>query len=267
MPDMPDQTVITPAQLRQNLEALGVHAGQTVMLHASIKAVGPVLGGPNTLLQALLDTLTPTGTLMMYAGWQDMPDLDEVPDALRQIYLEQHPGFDPATARAVRENSVLAEFLRTWPGTQRSLNPEASMVAHGAQTAYLTQDHPLNYGYGTGSPLAKLVELGGSVLLLGSPLSRVTLLHHAEYHARLRHKTVIHYLCPIVQDGQTIWTAVEDYDTSEPHDRYGFKQITQAYLNQGSGKQGMIGQAPSFLFDAADLTRFAIAWLEERFGV
>jgi len=69
----------TPAQLREGLVHLGVTAGQVVMLHTSVKAVGPVLGGPNTIIQSLLDVLTPDGTLMMYVGWQDIPDwLDEI---------------------------------------------------------------------------------------------------------------------------------------------------------------------------------------------
>jgi aminoglycoside N3'-acetyltransferase len=63
----------TPSQLRHAWESLGISPGQTIMLHASVKAVGAVMGGPNTILQTLLHTLTPAGTLMMYAGWQDAP--------------------------------------------------------------------------------------------------------------------------------------------------------------------------------------------------
>jgi aminoglycoside 3-N-acetyltransferase len=140
------------------------------------------------------------------------------------------------------------------------------MVAVGAQAAHITQDHPINYGYGAGSPLSKLAALGGSVLVLGSPLNRITLLHYAEYCANLRHKRVIHYQCPILQDGKKVWVDVEDYNTGDPHDNYTFEQIAHAYLAQGSGQRGTIGSAESYLFDAADLTRFAIDWLEMRFG-
>jgi aminoglycoside 3-N-acetyltransferase len=215
-----------------------------------------------------MDTLTPAGTLMMYAGWEDIPNfLDELPADLQQHYQDHHPPFDPALARAVRENGILVEFLRTWTGVQRSLNPEASMVAWGAQAVWLTQDHPLDYGYGSGSPLAKLVEAQGKVILLGSPLSRVTLLHHAEYRARLRHKNIIRYRCPIWRDSQTVWVEIEDYETGEPHDHYSFRTIMQDYLAAGKGQAGQIGAATSYLFDAADLTQFALEWLEARFGV
>ncbi len=257
----------TVAKLRDDLRALGVAPGAVLMLHSSVKAVGPVMGGPNTILQAMLDALTPAGTLMMYAGWQDIPDyLADLPEDLQALYRDQHPAFDPALARSVRENSVLTEFLRTWPGTRRSLNPEASMVANGSVADWITAAHPLDYGYGAGSPLAKLVETRGQVLMLGAPLDTITLLHHAEFLARLSHKHIIRYTCPILSEGRKVWVEVEDFDTGEPHDAYSFEEIAHAYLAGGRGARGRVGDAVSHLFDAADLTAFAVQWLETRFG-
>ncbi len=80
---------------------------------------------------------------------------------------------------------ILAEFIRTTPGARRSGNPGASVAAIGAQAEWLTADHPLDYGYGPGSPLAKLVEAGGKVLMAGAPPDTMTLLHHAEHLARI----------------------------------------------------------------------------------
>lgn len=257
----------TPAHLRADLQALGLEPGRTIMLHTSVKAVGPVMGGPNTILQAVLDVLTPAGTVMMYAGWEDIPDtVHELSPEAQAVYLDQHPGFDPALARAVRENSVLAEFLRTWPGTRRSANPEASMVANGARAEWLTADHALSYGYGAGSPLEKLTQVGGQVLMLGAPLDTLTVLHHAEYRARLRHKRVIRYTCPVLQDGRKVWVEIEDFDTGDPHDEYTFEGIARDYLAQRGARQGRVGDATCYLFDAADLVDFAVTWLEARFG-
>lgn len=259
---------LTPTQLRNDIAALGVRAGDTVMMHGSVNAVGSVMGGPNTILGALLDVLTPDGTLMMYAGWEDIPDyVLELPEAAQQIYYAEYPPFDPATSRAVRENSILAEFLRTWPGARRSLNPEASIVAVGARADWITQDHPLNYGYGAGSPLAKLVAANGRVLMLGAPLDTLTILHHAEFLAKLRHKQVIRYRCPILRNGEKVWVDVEDFNTGEHHDDYTFEGIAGEYLAAGHGRRGKIGGALSYLFDAAHLVSFAVAWLEARFGV
>jgi aminoglycoside 3-N-acetyltransferase len=82
----------------------------------------------------------------------------------------------------------------------------------------------------------------------------------------MRHKRIIHYSCPILREGKSVWVEIEDYDTGEPHGDYTFEEIARAYLALGKGEQGVIGNAPSSLFDATDLSAFAINWLEERFG-
>jgi aminoglycoside 3-N-acetyltransferase len=257
----------TKRQLISDLGVLGVGPGRVVMAHTSVKSLGPVMGGPTTLMQALLDTITSTGTVMVYVGWENLPDdVNRLAPAIRDTYYGNHPPFDPAIARAVRDHGMFAELVRTWPGAQRSDNPEASMVAVGAQATWLTQDHPLNYGYGLDSPLDKLVRLDGQVLLLGSPLENITLLHYAENRANLRHKNIVRYPCPILRDGQRIWIDIEDFNTSDPHGDYTFEQIARDYLASGAGRTGKVGQAQCHLFDAAPFAEYAIAWLEARYG-
>ncbi|MCC6896080.1 MAG: aminoglycoside 3-N-acetyltransferase [Anaerolineae bacterium] len=258
--------IITQQDLITNLRQLGLMPSDTVMVHSSMKAVGNMMGGPNAVMQALLDTLTADGTVMMYVGWENIPDyVGELDAAAQQLFLRHHPPFDPATARATRDHGVLVEVLRTWPGVQRSANPEASIGAVGKQAAWITSDHPLNFGYGAGSPLAKLVETGGKVLMLGAPLDTITLLHHAEALANMPKRTV-HYTCPIIRDGQTVWVEIDDYNTGDPHADYEFYEIAEAYLATGRGQTGKVGEAQSYLFDAADLVDFAVRYLEERFG-
>ena len=239
------------------------------MLHASVKAVGWIVGGPDVILQALLDVLSPSGTLMMYVGWPDgTQEMDCWPEDVRRLYLDECPAFDPATSRATIEWSILTEYLRTWPGARRSGNPEASVAAVGAQAEWITADHPLQYGYGTGSPLAKLVDTGGKVLLLGAPFNNVTLLHYAENVARVPGKRVIRYRVPLLEAGQRVWRDVEEFDTTngivdwEGEDYFGL--ITREFI-QADGSEAAsdwVGQAETHLFDAGRLHRFGVAWME-----
>jgi aminoglycoside 3-N-acetyltransferase len=142
---------VTRSMLIEDLKALGVRPGQVVMLHASVKAVGWVVGGPDVILHALREVLGPDGTLMMYVGWEDGTyEMDSWPEAKRRAYLEDCPPFDPATSRAVIGWSILTEYLRTTPGARRSENPEASMAAIGAKAGWLTADHPSIMGSGRG---------------------------------------------------------------------------------------------------------------------
>ncbi|MEM3696730.1 MAG: aminoglycoside 3-N-acetyltransferase [Candidatus Bathyarchaeia archaeon] len=265
---------ITKSRLITDLNKLGVSSGDTIMLHASVKAIGWIVGGPNVVIQALLEVLGREGTLMMLASWEDSPwgapyKFAEWPEEWQKAYLEEFPPFDPATSRAHVKWSILTEYLRTWPGAYRSSNPEASCVAVGAKAKWLTENHPLQYGYGPGSPFAKLCEAKGKVLLLGAPFGSITLMHYAEHLANVPNKLVIRYKVPILQDGRKVWVQVEEFDTCGnvlPNAVEYFEAIPREFLASGKGRSGKVGEAQSYLFDAAEFVRFAVEWLEKKYG-
>jgi len=261
---------ITRSRLVIDLKKLGITIGDTIMLHASVRAIGWIVGGPDVVIQALLDVLSAQGTLMMYVGWEDSPyDLAKWSKDLQQAYLEECPPFDPATSRAYRKWSILTEYLRTWPEAFRSTNPEASCATVGARARWITENHPLQYGYGLGSPLAKLCEARGKVLVLGAPLNTITLLHYAEHIAEVPNKKIVRYKMPILRDGQRIWVEIEEFDTCGgilPNAEEYFKIIPREYLSSGKGHSGKVGAAQSYLFDAAELAKFAVKWLERKYG-
>ena len=268
---MPISNYVTHSQLVSDFTALGMRPGSVVMLHSSYKAVGNVLGGPPVVIDALLQTLTPQGTLMMYVGWENSPPdyfVNTPPDDVPDIIYREHPAYDPRTARAVRDHGVLAETFRTHPGVLRSAHPDSSFCALGQQAEYITRDHPFFYGYGENSPLEKLCQLNGYVLMLGAPLFTVTLLHYAEHKARLANKRIIRYRCPILLNGEKVWVDLEEFDTgiNVIDAEYGFQDIAGDYLAAGGGVKGQVGQAETYLFDAAGIAAFGIRWLEERWG-
>ena len=263
--------LVTKNILSQDLRNLGVAAGQVVMLHASVKAVGWVVGGPDVVLQAITDILTPDGTLLMLVGWEDGTyEMADWPEEKQKAYLEECPPFDPQRSRAHRQWSILTEYLRTWPGAHRSANPDESFAAVGCLAEWLTQDHSLPYGLGPDSPLAKLCEANGSVLVLGCPLNCITLLHHSEHMADVAYKPIVRYKVPILEDGRRTWAAIEEFDTNKSIGNWRgedyFNIITREALRAGIGRAGKVGAAESYLFDAARLNCFAIEWLEKHLG-
>ena len=144
------------------------------------------------------------------------------------------------------------------------------MVAIGARAEWICSDHPLNYGYGSGSPLSKLVETGGKVLLLGSDFDNVTILHYAENCARLPDKRVIRRTDKALSGSTVIDVVIEEFDTSESvvssmPANY-FAQITQEFVNAGYPQTGIVGHARAVLFRARELVQFAIDKMEREFG-
>jgi aminoglycoside 3-N-acetyltransferase len=251
----------TRSSLAVDLGAIGLEPGDAVLVHAGLRSVGRVIGGPDTILAAMREVVGPEGTILGYTDWQ-LED-DERDDPALRPHI---PAFDPLTSRSTRDNGFWPEMLRTTPGALRSGNPGASMAAIGGRAAWFTADHALDYGYGPQSPLGKLVEAKGKVLMLGAPLGRITLLHHAEHLARFPNKRVKRYEAPLLVDGIATWRWFEEFDTSNSpdgmDDEY-FETILLEFLATGEGRRGLIGEAESVLVPADRIVAFAVRWMEE----
>ena len=254
----------TRAGLRAELAALGLISGDAVLVHAALRSVGPVLGGPDAVIDALRDVVGSDGTILGYCDWQLEDEVCDNP-ALR----EHIPAFDPLRSRSIRDTGAFPEMLRTTPGALRSGNPGASMAALGGRAEWFTADHALDYGYGEQSPLGKLVEARGKVLMLGAPLDTMTLLHHAEHLANFPNKRIRRYETPILVEGETVWRWFEEFDTSNAPDGVPedyFAGIVEEFLASGRGTRGRVGAANCVLVEAAEIVPFAMAWMERRLG-
>lgn len=251
-------------QLADDFRKLGVTEGDIVMLHASIRAVGEVAGGPDQIHLALKDALTPAGTLMMYAGcprYYDEVGRGQLTPEQESDILEKLPAFDASTARSARDNGALVECLRTWPGVR--VNAHVTRFAvWGKQADYLISKQPWNYAMGLDSALDRFVKVNGKILLLGSDPDAVTFLHYAEHVVDIPHKIVARYRVPVEEDGRRIWRAQEEFDTSErahPNWPEGFfATIVQSYLVSKANVGTLVGDAPSYLFPAAELLDHAL---------
>ncbi|RDD70932.1 aminoglycoside N(3)-acetyltransferase, partial [Paracoccus versutus] len=169
------------ATITADLRRLGLQSGDLVMVHASLKALGPVEGGAAGVAQALMDAVGPGGTVMGYASWDRSPYEETLNGARMDEDLRRAwPAFDPRTAGTYRGFGLLNQFLAALPAARRSAHPDASMVAVGPLAGTLVEPHRLGQALGEGSPLERFVRLGGKTLLLGAPLDAVTVLHYAE---------------------------------------------------------------------------------------
>jgi aminoglycoside 3-N-acetyltransferase len=102
-------------ELTRQLHSLGVRIGDVVMVHASLRAIGPVEGRALGLLDAVRGAIGPQGTLLMV-----LSALEGEPfDALR-------------TPVDTADYGILAEVFRTFPGVQVSDHAADRFAALGA---------------------------------------------------------------------------------------------------------------------------------------
>ena len=256
-------------QLANDLRTLGIEAGDTMMLHASVRAVGEVAGGPDQIHLALKDVLTAQGTLIMYAScprYYDEVGSGNLTKEQEAEILEKLPAFDPLTARSARDNGALVELFRTYPGSRVNRHV-ARFVVWGKQADSLISEQPWNYAFGLRSPLDRFLGLDGKILLLGSDHDAVTFLHYVEHVAEIPNKRIRRFQVPVLDDGRRAWRSMEEFDTSGDGalanwpDRF-FAKIVDAYLAATGNQGGRVGNALSYILRARGLLDFALPLMQ-----
>jgi aminoglycoside N3'-acetyltransferase len=258
----------------RDLQVLGLRPGDLVMVHAALRAIGPVEGGPDEVLAALLDAIGPEGTLLAFVSWDHSPYVETLNGrTLPAAERERWPAFDPASAPPCREFGAFNRSICVHPGVRRSAHPDANMAAIGRLAEELTRDHSLHEGYGPGSPLERFVRHAGRVLLLGAPLDAVTVLHYAEAVAGIPGKRRVTYEVPVAEDGRKVWRRADNFDTNGILDAFAregepdaVESIARDYVAQGHGRRGQVGRAACHLFEAPEIVAYGVRWLESRFG-
>jgi aminoglycoside N3'-acetyltransferase len=152
---------LSQQELEMQLRSLGVRPGMVLIVHTAFSAIKPVQGGPLSLIGALQSVLGENGTLVM----PSFADNDD------------HP-FDPRSSTC-GEMGIVAETFWRLPKVSRSDSPHA-FAAWGSSAKRITAPHPLEIPHGLDSPVGRVYEMNGHILLLGVGQDANTSVHLAE---------------------------------------------------------------------------------------
>lgn len=252
----------TVDSLSRDFRALGLEPGMTLLAHSSLSAIGWVCGGPVAVILALEKVLTPEGTLAMPthsgdisdpAHWENPP----VPESWWPAIRAEMPPYDPSLT-PTHGMGAIPEAFRNQSGVVRSPHHSASFAAWGKRKDFIVQDEHADFCQNDQSPLGRIYELDGFVLLLGVGHDRNTSLHLAEYRAAYPGKTTVHDGFPCSEGGKRIWKESRDI-LYLPDD---FPEIGAAFEREVGARTGAVGRAPARLMRQRELVDFAKAWME-----
>lgn len=215
------------------LRALGVREGGVLLVHTAFSRVRPIEGGPRGLIEALTRAVGPRGTVVM----PTMTDGKSV--------------FDPKSTPSVGMGIVAETFWRE-PGVLRSTHPGGSFAARGPDAAKICAPQILSPPHGMDSPVGRVYELGGQVLLLGAGHSENTTLHLAEALANVPY-SVTH---PCVVEENGVVTTVDIAETD--HCCQGFVQADGWLRERGLQRESKVGNADARLLDSRALIDVAV---------
>lgn len=249
----------TRETLARDLRSLGIEPGMTIIMHSALRSLGWVCGGPVAVVQAVMDAVTPEGTIVVPtqtpnysdpAKWQNPP----VPQEWWQIIYDTMPVYDPRTTPSEYMGRIVEAF-RGWPGVIRSSHPHVSFAAWGKHAQTIIANHSLEYGLGEESPLARIYELDGWILMLGTGYDTNTSLHLAEYRAPGAVETMMG--TPIMENGTRIWKQYRDIEIDSDI----FPEIGADYEEHEPVTCGKVGSATAKLLRQRAAVDFAVEWL------
>ncbi len=260
---MEKRKLVTPNDMKAALMDVGVQKGQTVMVHTSLSNLGYVCGGAQSVIEALLESVGEEGTIMMPTqSWKNLDPKSGVywqePEDWWPVIRENIPVYDKRITPTNTMGAV-SEMFRQWPGTLRSDHPARSVAAWGRYASYLTENHDLSDIFGDSSPIGRLYELDGYVLLIGVGYDKNTFLHLADARAEYPGKHTVVESSAILVDGQRVW---KDYETLAV-DGEDFPAIGESFERTGQVRHRALGNGTLSMMRQRTLVDFAVEWIEE----
>lgn len=258
-----ERKIILKQDILNALADAGVNNGQTIMVHTSLSSLGFVCGGAQTVIEALLESVGTDGTIMMPTqSWKNLdPSCGvhwEEPEEWWQLIRDNWPAYNKDITPTNTMGAV-AEMFRKWPGTVRSDHPARSVAALGKYADYLTKDHDLSNIFGDGSPIGKLYELDGYVLLIGVGYDKNTSIHLADARAEYPSKHNCTEHSAICENGKRVWKA---YDTLFV-DGEDFNQIGDAFEKECIVHKATLGNGILTFMRQRDIVDYAVSWIEK----
>lgn len=256
----------TRTSLKTDLTRLGLGPGDLVMVHASMRAIGPVKGGADAVIGAVLDAIGPDGTMVMVIGTDHAAreDVKHLSEAEQVAALGAQPPVDIRTVAADPEIGALAEVFRQTQGVVVGLHPDSRFAAIGPDAERIVSDIPLHDYLGPDSPLDRLCDRQGKILRLGADENTVTALHLAEYYAGVADKRRVRRFYHITDDQGSRVVHVDSLDDSEGIAAWEgdyFGDVLNEFLASGKARCGRVGRARSEVFSANDIVCFGSRWM------
>jgi len=258
--------IIIRGRIEKDLKKLGLEKGDSVLLHSSLKSIGYVEGGAPTVIDAIIEVLDSSGTLIVPTY--------SLEKSMYKTCMDRKYIFDPRTA-TTQLGIIPASFLH-YPGVCRSIHPTHSVSAIGKNARYITEAHHLSTStFGHDSPWDRLMKLDGKILAIGLKMGHNTFSHVLEdkmldkFPLPVRMKQTFYIKCkdwtenlievPVVPHDPKYKKMRLDQDHREDLRKYFWEE----FIRSGIIRVGRVGQAISWIASANEYYGHLVRLMQE----
>ncbi|MDG5786179.1 AAC(3) family N-acetyltransferase [Evansella sp. AB-P1] len=237
----------TKTTLMNHLKELGIDSTGTVLVHSSMKSIGEVDGGGETVIDAFIDYMKeglivfPTHTWSYINGDNPKYYVDESPSCI----------------------GILPDLFRKREGAIRSLHPTHSVAAIGKDAlSFISGDEKFDTPCARGSAWGKLLDRKAQIVLVGVSLIRNTFIHGIEEWVDIQGR--------LTDTHEQLYTVLPDgTEISVPSRRHcglswslHFWKVEEMLLKHGAMHIGHFGDAEVRVCDTVKTTEILTKMLE-----
>lgn len=238
--------------------------GIVLEVHCSMKSIGYIIGGAQSLVDALIKAVGHDGTLVMPfqcgdntepAFWRNPPLQRDLWDKIRA----NQPAFSPESSQTRNMSEAYMNLSRR-AGCYTSNHPSCSFISYGRYGKLIAHQQNLDFPLGEQSPLSAMYNLPSYILLIGVGYDNCTAMHLGECRSNIR--PVILQGGAVNENGYRRWVKYLDYDLdSEEFERIGYR-----LEDAGLVSKGFLGHALCRLFRFSDAVDYAQQYFLEQQG-
>lgn len=229
---------------------IGIKPADTLLIHSSLKAVGPLENGADTVLDAFIEYLKDGLLIFPTHTWAQMND--------------QYNVFNPATEPSCV--GILSNLFMKRPNVLRSLHPTHSVAALGKDAAeYIAGEENRDTPCPRGGCWGKLYDRKAKILFLGCSLKSNTFLHGVEEwnNVPMRLADTYQQLKIVTPEGRIINRPLYRHYNPLCNISHNYDKMLEPFLHMGIARKGLIGDAASVLCDAAGMADLTSLFLKK----
>jgi len=250
---MTDKPHVDKQQIEDGLAKVGLTAGDVVLVHSSLSALGYVEGGADTVIDALLETVGPTGTVVLPTfNWREFHEADVAV-------------LDLVNSSVKEEVGIIPETFRKRPEAIRGHHICHSVAAIGPQAPNVLGEGVRSFG--EGSTFHQLYELDAWCLFLGATFNSCTELHAVEEYMQVPYRSYRDFegSTVILEDGSVIPSRSVEFLRNSDHVN-DFGKMREVYERHGVLRVAQVGSGEVLNARIRDIFDIAVDYMREDLG-